>query len=228
MGNNSRARTALTATGGRRFFWVGAVALIAAFGPAHRAAAELILNGDFSAGNTGFGSDYSFIPAPSTSVTPGTFAIRTNPQAFNAGLAAFGDHTTGTGNMMVVDGSAGRVWTETVSVVPNAPYFLSAWIASASSSNLATLRFSINGTQVGSDFALPSTAGLWQNFSTTWNAGASTSATLTVADMNPTPLLAGNDFALDDISFVPEPSAIVLLLGLAGMGVLAYRIRRRS
>jgi hypothetical protein len=55
--------------------------------------------------------------------------IRTNSQDFNPAYTLFYDHTTGTGNMMLLDGfpAGGEIaWTETVSVTTNAQYIFSA------------------------------------------------------------------------------------------------------
>ena len=113
-----------------------------------------LINGDFSAGNSGFTTGYSFI-ASGTSTTPGTFGVRTNSQDFNPGYNLFGDHTAGSGNMMLVDGVAGTVvWQETVSVATNTTYTFSGWATPANSSNPAGLIFSINGIQVGSTLVL--------------------------------------------------------------------------
>lgn len=65
------------------------------------------------------------------------------------------------------------------------------------------IEFSINGSPVGTATA-PASTGVWQPFAADWNSGASTSATITIVDLNTA--FSGNDFALDDISFVgPDP-----------------------
>ena len=64
---------------------------------------EIAENGDFSAGNTTPGG-YTL----STTFGPGLYGLTTNPQSINPGEASFGDHTTGTGLMMVVDGSTNQ------------------------------------------------------------------------------------------------------------------------
>ena len=158
-------------------------------------AQNLLLNGDFSAGNQGFASGYSFVVS-GTSQSPNTIGIRTSSQDYNPGFVPFADHTTGTGNMLLVDGSQSSgvtVWSETVSVAPNAPYLFSGWVTAADDSNLPTLRFFINGVAVGSDLALSTPAGQWQKFLITWNSGTNTSATLSVEDENT--VSYGNDFA---------------------------------
>jgi hypothetical protein len=108
-----------------------------------------LVNGDFSTGNSGFTTGYSFI-ASGMSTTPGTLGIRNNSQTFYSGYNLFGDHTTGLDNMMLVDGVADLVvWQETVSVATNTPYIFSGWATPANSSNPSGLIFTINGIQVG-------------------------------------------------------------------------------
>ena len=71
--------------------------------------------------------------------------------------------------------------------------------------NNAVLRFSINGSQVGSIASLPngysSTAGPfnWVRFYGSWNSGFATEADLSIINLNT--ILGGNDFGLDDVSF---------------------------
>jgi hypothetical protein len=104
--------------------------------------------------------------------------------------------------MMLVDGSSAAntiVWSETVPVTNNAQYVFSGWTTASDSANVPTLRFFINGVQVGSDLTLSTAAGQWQQFVIVWNSGTNISATPSVVDEN---LVAeGNDFALDDFSF---------------------------
>src|SRR4051812_6854698 len=81
-------------------------------------AQNLLTNGNFSAGNTGFTSEYVFVNS-GVSTTPGTYGIRTNSQSYNPNFNLFGDHTTGNGNMMLVDGHPTpnrTVWSETIPV----------------------------------------------------------------------------------------------------------------
>ena|SRR5580765_5198742 len=159
-----------------------------------------IVNGDFSAGHTNFASDYRY--DPNASILPGYYTIRTNNPVYNSGDVDFGDHTTGHGNMMLVDGhtTANKVvWSQTVIVLTNTVYRLSAWAASRDPSSPATLRFFINSDQLEPDFPLSANAGQWQHFATVWNSGSNTTANISIADTNL--VYVGNDFALDDLAF---------------------------
>lgn len=186
--------------------------------------AAQVINGDFSAGFAGFTSDYTFAPS---ATQEGFFGVRTSPKLFNTNYDAFGDHTTGTDNMMIINGATianQTVWTETVNVVPGADYIFSGWVASAFPSNSAQIQMSVNGTPLGAAVVAPAQSGIWAGFTRTWNAGASTTAVLRIVDQNIDP--SGNDFALDDLRFapVPEPSSLVLIGAAAAIG--CWRVGR--
>lgn len=163
---------------------------------------NLVVNGDFEGGNYGFTSDYGYNPGDL--VPEGLYDVIDNPQSDHPGFANCGDHTSGAGNMMVVNGSGvanENVWCETVNVMPNSEYVLSAWLCSVVSSSPAQLQFSINGTGIGPIFNASSQLCNWQNFFQTWNSGGASSATICIVNQNTA--LGGNDFALDDIVFAP-------------------------
>jgi len=208
------------------------VSLSLALGSSTPASFAQVVNGDFSAGNTGFTSGYTFIPS-GTSLAPGTYGIRTSPHDFNALEYDFGDHTTGSGNMLIADGDGitNTVWQESLTVQPGRNYTFSAWVSSvgvSDNTNPAVMNVLVNGTALGQPFtaAPPLPTGNWQRFTYSWNSGSSTSAVLQIIDSNTNTL--GNDFALDDIAFtpVPEPSAL-LLAGLATTAWAASRHLRR-
>ncbi len=114
------------------------------------------------------------------------------------------DHTTGSSNMMLVNGASVAgvdIWTETVTVTPNTNYAFSTWIEAVSTANPALLQFSINGKGIGSPITAPLPTCTWAQFYTTWNSGSSTTATISILNQNTQ--VQGNDFALDDISFAP-------------------------
>ncbi len=168
---------------------------------------NLVANGDFSAGNTGFTSSYTYSPPPSSILIEGDYSVYTNPFGVHSGFTSFGDHTTGTGNMLILNGgpTPTDVWCETVPVTPNTNYDFSAWIANCSSvtvgADVPIMQFKINGVLIGTPTTISAAPGTWVNFFNTWNSGASTTASICIYDANTA--VAGNDFVLDDISFVP-------------------------
>lgn len=166
-----------------------------------------VQNGDFELGDNFFTSGYTngvggaWGPLSSA----GTYEVSTNPQLEHTNFMPCGDHTTGSGQMMVVNGSnvAGtNVWCQTVTVSPGTDYMFSTWISNAiNDPNVAQLQFSIDGAPLGSVFSTSATGCLWQEFSSTWNSGASTSVTICITNQNTSG--GGNDFMLDDIFFAP-------------------------
>ncbi|MGG9964515.1 LamG-like jellyroll fold domain-containing protein [Ferruginibacter sp. SUN106] len=161
---------------------------------------NLIPNGDFSSGNTGFTSDYSY--QTSNTVANAVYGVTTNAQTWNAGASPCLDHTTGTGNMLVANGATVpgvKLWKSSFSVTPNTSYQFSAWIQSVSLANFAVFKFYINGVQFGPTLNAPSVACQWVQQKLNWNSGNNTTVDLSLEDF--TYNANGNDFALDDISF---------------------------
>ncbi len=162
---------------------------------------NLIVNGDFSAGNTGFISGYNYT---AFNTTEGEYYVSPYPQYWNSALSACGDHTDGSGNMMLVNGAPAAdvgVWSQTITVTPNTNYAFSTWIQALWPPNPAQLSFSINGKDIGSQITATLPTCNWTQFYTTWNSGNTTTATIAIVNKNTQ--IQGNDFALDDISFAP-------------------------
>jgi len=132
-------------------------------------------------------------------ISYGGYAIGSTPDFYNPAFTG-SDHTTGTGNFMIVNGSETRVRVgkETVQVTPKTQYRFSVWISSMVPAFPANLNVMINGISVGKKVA-PSVQNKWERFSTVWSSGAAATATIVIVDMNTR--AAGNDFGLDDISF---------------------------
>lgn len=209
--------------------------------PALGAPINLVTNGDFQAGNTGFSSSYTYAPASNT--TEAQYTVRTDPYPWNGSFISAGDHTSGTGNMFVGNGSptAGSlVWgsSATISVLPNTDYFFEAWAMNVcctpnytGSNSPAILEFAVVGDQSTASLGTIPTIlnpGTWQFLGTTWNSGANTSVSLRIINQNTA--VGGNDFALDDIHFstessvsVPEPASLFL----SGLGLVALVMSRR-
>ncbi len=168
---------------------------------------NLVFNGDFSLGNTGFTTEYNQIADPNPFGVQSSYDIVTNPNAWFTAFASFGDHTSGTGNLMVFDGSTDptgtiKAWcSETpIAVLPNKSYTFSYYVASAAPQNPAKLEVLINGVSLAPPVTAPSTTGVWTLVSHVWNSGTSTTADICIYDREFADF--GNDFALDDISLV--------------------------
>lgn len=166
---------------------------------------NLVVNGNFNFGNMFFNSNYIYGTGGSYGLlsSEGQYAISTNASLTHINFSSCTDHTTGTGNFMIVNGSAVAnlsVWCQTISVYPNTDYIFSAWFTSVHPSNPAILNFSIDGVSIGPNAYVSSTTCNWQNFFQTWTSNSTqTTATICIKNQNVNP--SGNDFAIDDIYF---------------------------
>jgi hypothetical protein len=166
---------------------------------------NVIVNGDFDDGISGFTSEYEVgVGGPFGQLSfEGTYAVSTNSSFVHNNFAACTDNTGG-GNMMIVNGATvpnEEIWCQTVDVTPNTDYEFSTWATSVVGSNPAILQFSINGTLLGSPFNVTPTVCDWNQFFEVWNSGNNTSAEICITNQNT--IGSGNDFAIDDISFSP-------------------------
>ena len=166
----------------------------------------MVVNGSFESGNIGFGSSYSFVAAPARISTEGEYTVGTDPSTVSIypDWVSFGDHTTGHGQMLLVNGApdpGSVVWAETVTVQPGASYALTFWAATINraSASLSTLQAYVNGAPVGSVLTTSPTAGMWSEYTAVWPSGASTTASVTLVDTNVA--ASYNDFAVDDVAF---------------------------
>lgn len=190
---------------------------------------ELVVNGNFDLGpNVGYVTDYIYTAVPNGLVSPGIgyYSISTNAQTTHSNFWGK-DHTTQTGNFMIVNGDDNiRIWETTVNVQPNTRYYFSAWAMSLNNAApYAQLRFNINGINSGTSPVLPSGVNNnsnngWQRFYGQWDS-YSVSGPITIKIVNLQAASGGNDFALDDISFstLPPVTFFGLSLGNGGNGV---------
>jgi gliding motility-associated-like protein len=165
---------------------------------------NLIVNGDFEAGDTGFTSNYvlGLGGAFGDLSNEATYGIYTSPDQGHNNFIPCGDHTTGTGEMLVVNGAGTpnqNVWCQTINIEPDTDYNFSSWFTSVVVGSPAILQFEINGTPLENTFTLANTTCNWQEYNSIWNSGTNTSATVCILNQNTS--TGGNDFALDDIAF---------------------------
>ncbi|MBC8883122.1 hypothetical protein H9X57_06105 [Flavobacterium piscinae] len=107
-------------------------------------AQNLLNNGDFETGGSGVGflvNNYTLINPLNGVSNPGQYARTTNPNLMNTNYISGGDHTTGTGNMLVFDGAispGGFFWTTSDTggaiggFTVGTSYVFSYWIKSVS------------------------------------------------------------------------------------------------
>jgi eukaryotic-like serine/threonine-protein kinase len=162
----------------------------------------LIHNGDFSQGTEEFYTGYTH-----SQMNVGralSFSITNNPHSVHALGRPFGDHTSGNGLMMVINGGNAVdavVWGQKVAVAPGRGYCFSFWVTSWFSWNPAQLEVRINGKAVGKIEA-SSRCGEWKEFKVTWNSGNNRLAVIELFNLRRD--LGGNDFAIDDLSLIPQ------------------------
>ncbi len=156
---------------------------------------NLINNGDFEQGDTGFTSDYT----PGNSGA-GNYLIADTPEDYISFFSDCSDHTTGSGNMIVIDGSTNNsdnIWCQTVNVTPNTDYIFSYWVTMVGSAPLPELFVTIDGMVLGNPIIIPSDTCSWTEISNSWNSQSNTSVEFCIGNM--TAFSFGNDFAIDDI-----------------------------
>jgi hypothetical protein len=197
----------------------------------NQALANLIVNGDFQAGYTGFSSDY--IPGQIGAVEnsysivndPLGPAPTQNPYAVSYGGIHYYDHTLGTsaGLMMAVNGagdSSKLVWGQTVSgLTVGQKYEFSVWLSSWDNASPALLDVQINSIPLAS-FNAPATSGVWVNHSFLWTPDSTSAAFSAIYDNNT--VAQGNDFALDDIKLTAVPESTTMFAGIGALGLLLF------
>ena len=169
---------------------------------------DLVNNGQFTNGNTGFTSSYTYSGTPGGHAlwSEGTYAIGNNANNWHENFQGAHDHTSGNGNYMIINGNTNPgaiAWSQNITIEPYTYYVFNTWVTTVCSSPYANLQFSINGSTIGSIFNAPTTYGVnntWLNFYYLWyNNSAARTATISIVNQNTT--ASGNDFGLDDISF---------------------------
>lgn len=197
---------------------------------------NLVTNGDFEQGGVGFGTQYQ-VAFGNTGET-GRLTVTSAPTSWNTSFTApIG--AGGTGQMLVANGSAynaDRVWYSTILVQPNTTYQVSFQAVSLNASaGLPTANLGFYYGMPDNPFimsaATPSVTltddSKWNTIAGSFTTGAA-GGTIAVLIGNLQPSITGNDFAIDNITVVPEPSTLALLGfgSLIGLGV--YVRRRRN
>ncbi|MFZ4521892.1 MAG: hypothetical protein ACOYNC_09310, partial [Bacteroidales bacterium] len=164
---------------------------------------NLVTNGDFESGNTGFTSSYTLGPPVYNGLyNEGTYDVIADPSSRHTNFIACVDHTSGSGLQMVINGTINPnvpVWEQTVNVVPGMDYQYTYWVQSVVASNPSQLQLYINGLPAGPVYTALTPTCQWIQFIYNWNSGTTTTAVLSLENQNT--IASGNDFALDDIVF---------------------------
>lgn len=223
---------------------LGAVVAAFAMAPSIASAAtNLITNGDFSAGFTGFTTQYNQVAATADSMVPeGNITIAANPvdvHHFWANLPGATDP------MLIANGapnSSLTIWqVDAINVVSGGSYNFSAGVMNVccnlsfgGSNSPSAIIFQISTDNGGNwtnlvDYTTnpPADAGILTTIGANYIAGADGQISLrAINDIN---VASGNDFALDNLSFasaVPEPGTWAMLF--LGFGAIGLMMRRRQ
>ncbi len=166
---------------------------------------QLITNGDFESGNTGFTTALEYSPGPiffCPLCDENTYAVGANATLYHSGFAG-SDHTNPpTGDFLIANGpgQAGALaWCQTTAVQPNTNYSFSFWARDVTNNNnphpTALLQVAFNGIAMTDTL---NADGGWEQMIVDWNSGSLTSVEICI--INQQSLTGGNDFGLDDIS----------------------------
>ena len=216
---------------------------------ATQASAGVIYSDTFDApNNPAFTTDYTqvFAQDGASAYPAGTYAIGPDANLYHNLWVSYGDHTTGSGNYMIVNGmqdTDATVWESGSISLGAGTYTFSAWVANSccgfgfDPSDNAAPRLTFNGIvgeAVGKTVST-ATAGGWTQLFTTFTVGAggATGNLILKSQQSDT---SGNDFGIDDIQLgtggspdsVPEAATWgMMVLGFGAIGA-ASRRRRTS
>lgn len=160
---------------------------------------NMIVNGDFEAGNVDFTSEYSYCNTALCLNAEGSYSVGTDASFYHAGWTGK-DHTTGTGNFLMANGAATsgkKVWCQTLNIEPNTYYNISYWLTSVYAGSPATLQLYVGGFPFFSPNSAPDNANVWSEYTNTFQSGL-----LGVSDVclvNTNLAGGGNDFGIDDL-----------------------------
>ena len=196
------------------------ICIVAAWAMAAEArATNLISNGDFSGGNAGFTSEYTYATGANALFPEGTYSVVTKANDVHNSWGGYYDHTSGnaSGKYFVAnasDDTSKTVWqSSAISVAqPNTAYRFEAWLMKiyAFENNPPVLSFEIgdgtNWTTMGQTASIAATSpGNW--LFTYADGQFSSAGTYYVRLKNSNGALGGNDLGLDDIYFGLRSSA---------------------
>jgi gliding motility-associated-like protein len=198
---------------------VNTVYKVTATGPTG-ALSNLVYNGNFENDVAGFSSDYKYL-ATNPAFEKRTYGVIANPNTWGSVYDSAQDHTNpGTGKFFITDGSTStptidKVWGQNIAVKSGVTYdfnYFLRTITSTDPSHPAKMQLKINGVIINNtaasttDAAPAITAGGWIAYKHIWTAGVG--VTIAVIELYDTEISgSGNDFGLDDITFIPQGAA---------------------
>ena len=142
---------------------------------------ELVTNGEFTNGNTGFSTQYTY--KPSGNVGNGEYCVDNNCQGHNNLGLGWPSVPGISGKYMIVNGKGGSsapskvVWKQTVNVTSQTTYDFSCQLVNLSRSifglnaNPSIIRIKIKGSTVGTNDTLNVANHNWRQTSRVWSSG---------------------------------------------------------
>lgn len=219
-------------------------AVVAAFAMAPSiasAATNLLTNGDFSAGFSGFTTQYNPVAAtPNSMYTEGNITIASSPVSVHDLWVP----VAGSNPMLIANGSPTSnltIWQESAIGVTNGGKYnfgadvmnvcCNANFGGANSPSTIIFQVSADGGVTWTDLVShtttpPADAGVIAPLSALYTA---TSSSISLRAINSINAASGNDFAIDNLTFasaVPEPSTWAMLF--LGFGAIGLMMRRRQ
>jgi len=165
---------------------------------------NLVVNGDFEAGNTGFKSDLknnntnSIISTGEYKIDSASMICSYCPQSFPI-----------KGNYMYCKkflNDSTNLWQQQTIVKPNTTYVFSVWVYylyNYSYYNYLDFQFVVNGKTIGYPMHITSTqGGAWKQYYVEWNSGSETTANLSIKEGSDS--YNNYDIAIDNISFASK------------------------
>ncbi|MBL0315793.1 MAG: gliding motility-associated C-terminal domain-containing protein [Flavobacteriales bacterium] len=180
---------------------------------------ELVTNGNFSSGNSGFTTDLNYVTGFFCPLCPeNTYTIGANATFYHSDFTG-SDHTNPPfGNFFIANGAAvdgASVWCQSFAVQPGVDYTFSFWARDVTNNSnahpMALLEPIMNGVPEGDTLEA---SGGWQQFTYTWNSGSDTFLDLCI--VNHQSNSGGNDFGIDDISLSACENIILSQVANAG------------
>lgn len=173
---------------------------------------NLVQNPGFEMGDTLFRSplnswdDPAYPPPGRWWSVPGEYWVHGVPVEFNADGQFSGTPHTGS-KMMLVDAKCEpgqTIWEQDLKVKPGTNYYFSVWISTLKIDAPARLKFEVNGVTLGEEVNAPSVKNSWLFYEDVWYSDTMDGiVTLRIKEQNGVGCEDGDDFALDDISFIP-------------------------
>lgn len=159
------------------------------------ACCNILTNGDFEQGYTEFTSGL----AQSCACVSNSHCVSTNFQVKCAGWDNVPDHTSGSGNFLIIDGSTGGgvdVWRKSTPIQANVNYCFSFWVVSQYDQAF-DLELTVDGVTVpGATFPVQQGSPVWTQYSL--NFSGISGSVLAIRQVTAG---AFRDFGIDDIEF---------------------------